>query len=134
MKTSNCVQTETFPDLRHIRLDSECDVLVSMVQELEQALSLAKLAQERGHYFSITPAIEYSTALRHIVQNVPLERLLLESDGPVGYRLDWGRILGTPSWLPIVARKVCQLKAGQRFEELLQAIEANIIEVFGMNS
>lgn len=97
-------------------------------------LSLVKLAQERGYYFSITPAIDYSPVLKHLVQNVPLERLLLESDGPVGYRLDWGRILGTPSWLPIVARKICQLRAEQRFEELLQATEANVVEVFGMSS
>jgi TatD DNase family protein len=97
-------------------------------------LSLVKLAQARGHYFSITPAIEYSTVLKHLVQNLPLERLLLESDGPVGYRLDWGRILGTPSWVPIVARKIWQLRAEQRFEELLQATEANVAEVFGMNS
>lgn len=40
---------------------------------------------DRGYYFSITPAISYSPAVKKTVLKVDKEHLLLESDGPVEY-------------------------------------------------
>lgn len=96
-------------------------------------LPLAMTALERGYHFSITPAIEYSHVLKKIAQNAPLKQLLLESDGPVGYRLSWGRILGTPSWLPMVARQLCKLRGNEEFDDLVQAIESNNAKLLGIN-
>ncbi len=91
-------------------------------------LSIAKKAQDKGYFFSITPAIDYSTVLKRIVQVVPLEQLLLESDGPVGYRLPLpiGKIYGTPSWVPIVAHRICQLRKIEKFDEFIQQMMENL--------
>ena len=38
---------------------------------------------DRGYFFSITPALKYSTAVKKTVLSVDIDHLLLESDGPV---------------------------------------------------
>ena len=40
----------------------------------------------RGYYISATPAVEYHDEHRRAVKEIPLERLLLETDSPVVYR------------------------------------------------
>ena len=89
-------------------------------------LTQARSALERGYCFSITPAINYSHVLKYIAQNAPLEQLMLESDGPMGYKLPFGKIIGTPGWIPMIARRICQLRESERFEDLVQTIESNI--------
>ena len=41
---------------------------------------------ESGYYISVTPAVEYHEEHRRAVKEVPLERLLLETDSPVTYQ------------------------------------------------
>jgi TatD DNase family protein len=41
---------------------------------------------DHGYYLSATPAVEYHEEHRRAVKEVPLERLLLETDSPVTYR------------------------------------------------
>ncbi len=47
--------------------------------------ALEKLV-ERGYFVSATPAAEYSKEHQKVVENAPLENLLLETDSPVNYR------------------------------------------------
>ncbi len=67
---------------------------------------LLKLGIERGYYFSITPAISYSPAVKKTVEMVDINHLLLESDGPVKYS---GRI-GTPSMVRDVINTISKFK------------------------
>ncbi len=39
-----------------------------------------------GYYISVTPAVEYHEEHRRAVKEIPLERMLLETDSPVVYR------------------------------------------------
>jgi len=64
------------------------------------------LGIERGYYFSITPAISYSPAVRKTVLKVDKDHLLLESDGPVKYS---GKI-GTPAMIKDVLNVISRLK------------------------
>lgn len=40
----------------------------------------------RGYFISVTPAVEYHEEHRRAVKEIPLERMLLETDSPVVYR------------------------------------------------
>ncbi len=65
-----------------------------------------KLGIERGYFFSITPAISYSPAVKKTVSMVDIEHILLESDGPVKYS---GK-QGTPAMIREVLKIISKLK------------------------
>ncbi|MFX1569745.1 MAG: TatD family hydrolase [Promethearchaeota archaeon] len=80
---------------------------------------------DRGYYFSITPAIEYSPAVKKTAIKVEKEHLLLESDGPVKYS---GKT-GAPSMIRNVLKIISQLKKLDSNELELQ-IEENTKKIF----
>lgn len=65
-----------------------------------------KLGIERGYYFSITPAISYSTAVKNVASKVEKEYLLLESDGPVKYSGE----IGSPAMIRNVLNTISKFK------------------------
>jgi len=82
-------------------------------------------AIDRGYYFSITPAISYSPAVKKTVLNVDVEHLLLESDGPVKYS---GKI-GTPAMIRDVLNTISKLKKIDS-KDLEKQIENNTKTIF----
>ena len=87
--------------------------------------NLLKLGIERGYYFSITPAISYSPAVKKTVEMVDINHLLLESDGPVKYS---GKI-GTPSMITDVINTISKIKEIP-CEDLERQIMENSKKVF----
>ena len=67
---------------------------------------ILKLGIDRGYYFSITPAISYSPAVKNVALTVDKEHLLLESDGPVKY----SRKIGTPAMIRDVLNTISKFK------------------------
>jgi len=65
-----------------------------------------KVGIDRGYFFSITPALSYSPAVKKTVIMVDNEHLLLESDGPVKYS---GNV-GTPGMIRDVLNTISKLK------------------------
>jgi len=84
-----------------------------------------KLGMDRGYYFSITPAISYSPAVKKVVLNVDKEHLLLESDGPVKYS---GKV-GVPAMAKNVINSISMLK-DINSDELERQIEVNTRKIF----
>ena len=89
-------------------------------------ISIARKGMDCGFYFSITPAIEYSKIQQQIVREFPLELLLFESDGPMGYRFDKMKIYGTPSWTPMIAHRFNELRSRESFNEIVSQVEINV--------
>jgi TatD DNase family protein len=84
-----------------------------------------QLGNERGYFFSITPAIMYSPAVKKVVEDVNIDQLLLESDGPVKFS---GQI-GVPAMIKDVLIKISQLKNIES-GELEAQIEENTKKIF----
>ncbi|MFX1357361.1 MAG: TatD family hydrolase [Promethearchaeota archaeon] len=84
-----------------------------------------KLGMDRGYYFSITPALSYSPAVKKTATLIDNEHLLLESDGPVKYS---GKI-GTPSMIKDVLISISQLK-NMQLGKLERQIYENTKTVF----
>ncbi|MBN1801341.1 MAG: TatD family hydrolase [Candidatus Lokiarchaeota archaeon] len=80
---------------------------------------------DRGYFFSITPSIGYSPVSKKVVSNVPLERLLLESDGPVEYS---GKV-GTPAMIRDVLSSISEIKQIE-LGQLERQIEKNTKIIF----
>ncbi len=86
---------------------------------------LLKIGIDRGYYFSITPAINYSPAVKKTVLKVDKELLLLESDGPVKYS---GKT-GAPSMIRVVLNTISQIK-NINSKDLELQIEENTKKIF----
>ncbi|MFW9930517.1 MAG: TatD family hydrolase [Candidatus Thorarchaeota archaeon] len=84
-----------------------------------------KLGLDRGYYFSITPAVKYSPAMKKTVTLVDLDHLLLESDGPVKFR---GKS-GTPTMVKEVLNEVATIKK-EDVKELGKKIWENTTDIF----
>ncbi|MEM2889747.1 MAG: TatD family hydrolase, partial [Candidatus Hadarchaeum sp.] len=82
---------------------------------------------EQGFYISATPAAEFSKAHQMVIKEVPLERLLLETDSPVKYR----GIVSTPSHILKTLKAVAQLKEidESRLAEITTKNATNIFRI-----
>lgn len=69
---------------------------------------------ERGYYFSVNPAIKYSPKHRRVVEVVPLEQLLTETDGPYPFKLEGKRIEGVPTMIPDLIDEIALIKHENR--------------------
>ncbi|NVM54278.1 MAG: TatD family hydrolase [Candidatus Helarchaeota archaeon] len=70
---------------------------------------LIKDGINRGFYFSVTPAVTYSKKMRSVVELVPMEQLLSESDGPVKYKKPH-RFIGEPALMEEVVKEIADIK------------------------
>lgn len=84
-----------------------------------------KTGIDRGYYFSITPAIKYSPAVKKTVMMIDEDHLLLESDGPVEYT----GVVGTPAMIKDVLISISSIKSTP-IDELERTICENTKKVF----
>jgi TatD DNase family protein len=86
---------------------------------------------DAGYLVSVTPEVVYRERDREMVEAVPLESLLVESDGPWPYQ---GEFTGVPSgpWLVSrVAEEVAKIK-GLPVDEVAYQIAVNTCQVFDL--
>jgi len=83
------------------------------------------LGIDREYFFSITPAISYSPAVKKVALNVDKEHLLLESDGPVKYSGE----VGVPAMVKNVLHAISKLRE-IKSDELEKQIEENTRKIF----
>ncbi len=90
---------------------------------------LPKIIQ-RGDYVSEGPPTVFSTRIQEIVQLVPLENLLTETDGPVRY---YGQPfkdkLTTPAFLPQVIKAISEIKR-KKEEDVAGQVLNNFTNLF----
>ncbi len=90
-------------------------------------IEILKGVLELGCYVSASPAAEYSEYHRQAIKEVPLDRLLLETDTPVRYREYAARPIDVLKTL----RAVSSLKEVPE-EEVAEVTTRNAIELFGL--
>jgi TatD DNase family protein len=86
----------------------------------------------RGYYISVTPAVEYHEEHRRAVKEVPLERMLLETDSPVVYQR--GRENEFTSSPADVLRSLrgAAAQRGLSETEIAEATTENAVRLFGI--
>jgi TatD DNase family protein len=84
-----------------------------------------KLGLDRGYYFSVTPAVKYSPAMKKTATLVDLDHLLLESDGPVKFH---GKA-GTPTMVKEVLNELAIIKK-EDVKKIEEKIWENTLIVF----
>ncbi len=87
---------------------------------------------DRGYYISVTTAVEYHEEHRRAVKEVPLERMLLETDSPVEYqRGRENEYKSSPADVARSLRGAAALK-GITEAEIAEATTENAKRLFGM--
>jgi TatD DNase family protein len=98
-------------------------------------LAMARRAVELGFYLSVSGPVTYQNAHRlpEIVRQVPLERLLVETDCPFLPPHPHRGQRNEPAHVRLVAQRLAELR-GISLEELAQATTANARRLFGLDS
>lgn len=86
----------------------------------------------RGYYISVTPAVEYHEEHRRAVKEIPLARMLLETDSPVTYgRGGENEFSANPADVLRSLRGAAALKCVSE-AEIAEATTQNALRLFGM--
>ena len=103
-----------------VRMIAEEGVWKAMLHWYTGPQDLVQVMAELGIGVSINPALRIQEKHRRIAEIVPLEALVLESDGPYNYK---GLRL-SPTMIPEAARIIAQLR-GMSVETILEAARRN---------
>ena len=93
---------------------------------------MAQQAIELGFYISISGIVTFKTAteLQDVVRNIPLERLLIETDSPWLAPVPYRGNANQPGYVVEVAEFIADLK-GISVEELARVTTENFYQLFG---
>lgn len=96
-----------------------------------ESLDMAQAAMKLGFYISISGIVTFSSAseLQEVVRQVPLDRLLIETDSPWLAPVPYRGKQNQPGYVVEVAEFIAQLK-GVTVEELAQVTTQNFYNLF----
>ena len=92
---------------------------------------MAKAALDLGFYISISGIMTFRNAneLRDVVRQIPLDRLLIETDSPYLAPVPYRGKTNQPAYVAAVAKAIADLK-GLAIEDLASATTANFYQLF----
>lgn len=96
-----------------------------------ESLDMAKAALDLGFYISISGIMTFRNAdeLRDVVKQIPLSRLLIETDSPYLAPVPFRGKTNQPAYVTAVAEAIAQVK-GISLEQLAQATTENFYTLF----
>lgn len=110
-----------------VSLLAECGARNVMLHNFDAKPSTVKMAVDLGYFFSVPPSAIRSEQKRKLVELVPLEQLLLETDSPVLGPEKQGR--NVPKNAVISCEFISKIK-GLTMEEARRATTANALRLF----
>lgn len=96
-----------------------------------ESWDMAKAAMDMGFYISISGIMTFrnATELRDVVKQIPLDRLLIETDAPYLAPVPFRGKTNQPAYVTAVAKAIAELK-GISIEALAQATTNNFYQLF----
>lgn len=104
---------------------------VGVMHCFTESWDMAKAALDLGFYVSFSGIITFRNAddLREVVRQVPLDRLLVETDSPYLAPVPYRGKPNEPKYLPAVAAEVARLK-GVTVDEVIRVTGENFFNLF----
>jgi TatD DNase family protein len=130
------------PVVVHSR-ESDKDIMEILESEISEDLHgqfhcfsgdvvMAKRVLELGFFISFTGNITFlKNRLLNVMNEVPLERFLLETDSPYMSPVPHRGKRNEPSWVPLIAAKIGEVK-GVSVEEIASVTTKNANRLFGL--
>jgi TatD DNase family protein len=93
--------------------------------------NVARAALDLGFYISFSGILTFKSAqsIRDVAAQVPMDRLLIETDSPYLAPVPYRGKTNNPSYVPIVARVLAELR-GVSIEEIASATNCNFERLF----
>jgi TatD DNase family protein len=106
---------------------------LGVLHSFSAPLAIAEQALDLGFYLGFTGPITFKKAedLRHVAQNVPLNRLLVETDGPFLTPEPYRGKRNSPEYIPYIVDRLAALH-GISTEEMGKATTENAVRLFGL--
>uniref|UniRef100_A0A7C4R849 TatD family deoxyribonuclease n=1 Tax=candidate division CPR3 bacterium TaxID=2268181 RepID=A0A7C4R849_UNCC3 len=92
---------------------------------------LKKFLEFEGFMFGVDGPVTYDEGLQQVVKEIPLERIVLETDCPYLAPEPYRGERNEPSYIPLIAKKVAEVK-GVSLEELENKTEENVKKIFSI--
>ena len=95
--------------------------------------AFAKKVIDRGMYISLSGVVTFKNApeIHQVAKNIPLDKLLIETDGPFLAPVPFRGKRNEPSYIPYIAAQVAELR-GISLEEVSEAIYQNTVKFFNL--
>ncbi|MEA2582669.1 MAG: TatD DNase family protein [Thermomicrobiales bacterium] len=124
---------EVEEDLRS-ELDRIGDHLIAVLHSFDGSEELAEYALSRGFFFGVGGLVtrESNARLREIVRNLPMDRLLLETDAPYLTPAGIKDRRNSPVNIPAIAATLASLKS-VTLDDVANATTENARRVFGLS-
>lgn len=122
-----------FPDLISI-LNSNIKILNSppgIIHFFSGSLEDAKKLLELGFSFSFGGVITFTRDYDEVIKNIPIDRILLETDAPYVTPVPYRGKRNEPSYVDEVAKKLAEIE-GLTFEEIAEITTKNALKVFDL--
>ncbi|MCG8671451.1 MAG: TatD family hydrolase [Pseudomonadales bacterium] len=105
--------------------------VVGVMHCFTESLEMAQAAVELGFYISISGIVTFRTAdqLRAVVDALPLDRLLIETDAPWLAPVPFRGKENQPKYVVEVAKKIAEIK-GVSVEEVAKVTTENFFQLF----
>ena len=124
--------------------DAYDDVLTMLREERAQEIGghvhffagswdIAEQFLEMGFYLSFTGVITFSSQYDKVIKNMPLDRIMVETDAPYVAPAPFRGKRNEPIYVEEVARRIAEIK-GISFDEVAQATTENAIKLFELRS
>ena len=96
-------------------------------------MDMAQKCLEEGYYIGIGGVVTFKNAkiLQLIAKEVPLKRILLETDSPFLAPHPFRGKPNEPKYIPLIAEKIAEIK-GVSLKEVAERTSANSKEIFGI--
>ncbi|OQX13109.1 MAG: DNAase [Thiothrix lacustris] len=117
--------------LKHIRRVSDKKNLGGVIHSFAGSQQQADMLIKLGFYLGVGGTVTYPRAqrLRQVLAQVPLERLLLETDAPDQPDSAWRGKRNDPTRLPVIAASLAELR-GESLARIAEITTANALHLF----
>ncbi|MEO5337664.1 MAG: TatD family hydrolase [Magnetospirillum sp. WYHS-4] len=117
--------------VRILREEAEQGAFAGLLHCFSSTRAVAETAIELGLYVSLSGVVTFKNAdgLRAIVRDLPLDRLLVETDAPYLAPVPHRGKRNEPAYVAHTAARVAELK-GMAYEDFVRATTANFFRLF----
>ena len=118
-------------DTLRIMREENAQLIGGVMHCFTESLEVALQAIELGFYISFSGIVTFKNALalKEVAKQVPLERILVETDSPYLAPMPFRGKTNQPAYVKYVAEEVARLR-GISFEELAEASTNNFFRLF----